>query len=200
MLKPALPVHFMRIFSLLTLSAIALATGLAREDEDLYLPLPEMEPMLESNAPQQASFLKPTKSIKPPAPGTQAAMAPAQVAAATVLPTVNAPTTQRLRRLVLVSGGTLPQEAIQSTMVASGHGSRPVTMVDVETPATVLVELAEYFGREITDDTGKKVIDTVQKGLKQNTSSSRPRKVEVVGWLPKEGVMAVAVYPDVEGS
>lgn len=196
----------MRHFSLLTTSIIALATGMVCADEDLFLPLPEMDPMMEL-APQQPTspvFLKPSKSIKPPAAGSSAANAPAITSTATVLPTVNAPTTPRLRRLVLVTGGTLAPEAIQSTMVASGQSSRPVTMVDVETPATVLVELAEYFGREITDDTGRRVIDTVQKGLKNTasstTSSNRPRKVEVVGWLPKEGVMAVAVYPDVEGS
>lgn len=178
----------------LLIPAIALAAVVAHADEDLYLPLPQMEPEVSQ---QQPVFLKPTKSIKPPAPAAaasgQAAPAPADLAA--VLPKVHTPTTPRLRRLILVPGGNLAPDALESAMLASGQGGKPVTTMDVETPATIIAELAELFGKQITADTGRAVIDTVRKGL-DKPKSDRPRRVEFAGWLPKEGVMAVAVYPE----
>ena len=186
----------------LILFALSLALAMAgdlRADEDLYLPLPEMEPMLDVQ-PRQPVFLKPTKSIKPPVPSAaptsrspSATSAPQDLAS--VLPTVNSPTTPRLRRLILVPGGNMAPQALQSAMLASGQSAKPVTMMDVDTPATILAELAELFGKQITADTGRAVIDTVRKGL-DKPESDRPRRVEFAGWLPKEGVMAVAVYPE----
>lgn len=174
------------------------ASGWARADEDLYLPLPQMEPMPEVQ-PQQPVFLKPTKSIKPPpvSAATSKGSSTASVSQdiASVLPTVNTPTTPRLRRLILVPGGNLAPDALQSAMLASGQGGKPVTTLDVDTPATIIAELAELFGKQITADTGRAVIDTVRKGL-DKPESTRPRRVEFAGWLPKEGVMAVAVYPE----
>jgi hypothetical protein len=38
------------------------------------------------------------------------------------------------------------------------------------------------------------VLETVRKGM--GTASKPLKRAEVVGWLPDEGVMAVAVYPE----
>lgn len=131
-------------------------------------------------------FLKPSKSIKPPVSNTAAQPAPA---------IVEAPTAEtRLRRLVVVSG-TMTPEAIRETILACGQTRTPVTTVGgMNAPAPMLSDLAGLFGSAVTEDTQKKVLETVRKGM---GSSAKPlQRVEVVGWLPSEGVMAVAVYPE----
>lgn len=131
-------------------------------------------------------FLKPSKSIKPPAGSTVAQPSPA---------IVQAPTSEtRLRRLVVVSG-TMTPEAIRETILACGQTRMPVTTAGgVNAPAPMLSDLAGLFGSTVTEDTQKKVLETVRKGM---GSSAKPvQRVEVVGWLPSEGVMAVAVYPE----
>ena len=60
----------------------------------------------------------------------------------------------------------------------------------VNAPAPVLTDLAWLFGSTVTEDTQKKVLETVRKGMGE---SSKPlKRAEIVGWLPTEGVMAVA--------
>ena len=99
-----------------------------------------------------------------------------------------------MRRLVVVDA-TMSPESIRQTILASGHGRVPVTMAGgVSAPAPVLTDLAGLFGSTATEETQKKVIETVKKGM---GSSSRPlKRVEVVGWVPSHGVMAIAVYPE----
>ncbi len=131
-------------------------------------------------------FLKPSKSIKPPVSTVAAVSAPA---------IVQSPTAEtRLRRLVVVSGAMTP-EAIRDTILACGQTRTPVTMAGGgNAPAPMLSDLAALFGSTVTEDTQKKVLETVRKGM---GSSAKPlQRVEVVGWLPSEGVMAVAVYPE----
>jgi hypothetical protein len=131
-------------------------------------------------------FLKPTKSIKPPVNETATVATPS---------IVQAPTAEtRLRRLVVVSG-TMTPEAIREAILACGQSRTPVTMLGgVNAPAPVLTDLAGLFGSTVTEDTQKKVLETVRKGMGE--SSKRLKRAEIVGWLPMEGVMAVAVYPE----
>lgn len=132
-------------------------------------------------------FLKPSKSIKPPAASTAVAAVPASI--------VLAPTADtRLRRLVVVSGSMTP-EAIREAIIACGQSRTPVTTLGgVNAPAPVLTDLAGLFGSTVTEDTQKKVLDTVRKGM---GDASKPlKRAEVVGWVPSEGVMAVVVYPE----
>jgi hypothetical protein len=184
-----MPVSF-RILVLLTAAASASA------EEALPLPtsLTPVLPLLETNAtPVPAGFLKPTKSIRPPVSAppaagmTAAAPAPVQI--------VSAPgPDMRLRRLVVVNAAMAP-EAIRDTIIASSQGRTPVTFAGgVTASAPVLSDLANLFGSTATEDTQKKVIETVRKGM---GAATRPlKRVEVVGWVPSQGVMAVAVYPE----
>jgi len=139
------------------------------------------------DAPSETRFLKPTKSIKPPAaaPG---------LAAAVAQPQVNAPTVARLRKLILMPGGLSP-EMMREQILASGKNRTPVTIVGMDAPAPILTNLANFFGSDVNADTQKQLLDTVSQGMGNKTSKT-PRRVEVVGWLPSEGVMAVAVYPE----
>lgn len=138
--------------------------------------------------PASTRFLKPTKSIKPPMPAANGSRA-----LAITEPQVNAPTAARLRRLILMPGDLSPAD-IRQQILASGQGRKPVTVVGMEAPAPVLTNLAAFFGSDVNADTQKKLLDTVSQGLA--TASKSPRRVEVIGWLPSEGVMAVAVYPE----
>ena len=168
------------LFSLLCVTAGA---------QDSLLPLPEGGldyPPLEVSAPADTVFLKPTKSIKPPLPGSQAAPI--------AQPQIHAPTVARLRRLILMPGGLSP-EMMREQMVASGQNRTPVTIVGMDAPAPILSNLANFFGSDVNADTQKQLLDTVSQGMGNKTSKT-PRRVEVVGWLPSEGVMAVAVYPE----
>lgn len=107
-------------------------------------------------------------------------------------PQVNAPTA-RLRRLILMPGN-LPPEAMRETMLAGGQSKSPVTALGINAPAPVLTDLAGFFGSTVNAATQKMLLETVSKGL--GNKSKAPRRVEVVGWSPNEGVMAVAVYPE----
>lgn len=131
-------------------------------------------------------FLKPSKSIKPPVSTVAPAPAPSIVQA----PSADT----RLRRLVVVSG-TMTPEAIRDTILACGQTRMPVTTAGgVNAPAPMLSDLAGLFGSTVNEDTKNKVLETVRKGM---GSTAKPlKRVEVVGWLPSEGVMAVAVYPE----
>lgn len=183
----------------LLLSTAALT---AQAEESLPLPMTLMPPVPENNgilprvstAPHSGGFIKPTKSIKPPAAAvattatSQALPPPIQI--------VSSPTAEtRLRRLVVVNGSSMNSQAIHETIVASSNGRMPVTVAGgVSASAPVLTDLAGLFGSAATPDTQQKVIDTVKKGM---GSATKPlTRVEVVGWVPSQGVMAIAVYPE----
>ena len=173
---------------LLNLACLCLLSA-AASAEDAFLPLPQGGPELPvyEPLPSEPRFLKPTKSIKPPAPAL------GQTTVAAVQPTVTAPTAARLRRLILMPGDATPA-AIRQQILASGQSRTPVTVVGMDAPAPVLSNLAGFFGTDVNAHTQKQLLDTVRKGLA--TPAKAPRRVEVVGWLPTEGVMAVAVYPE----
>lgn len=168
-----------RVTSLLLLSLC----GLAASAQDAFLPLPQAGPEMMVVPESESRFLKPTKSIKPP---TTSASTAGQV---------TAPIVARLRRLILMPAG-LPAEALREQIAASGQGRQPVTVVGMQAPAPVLTKLADLFGSKVTEETEKKVIDAVRVGMSAGSPGSSPRRVEVVGWSPVEGVMAVAVYPE----
>lgn len=183
------------------LAVIAASAALGQAQEALPLPtslspvLPTVAPLPgEAPLPQGPTvFLKPTKTIKPPA-STPVAANGAQVEAPP-LQIVSSPSPDtRLRRLVVVDA-TMNPDVIRQTILASGQSRVPVTMAGgVSAPAPVLTDLAGLFGSTADEATQKKVIDTVKKGM---GSSSRPlKRVEIVGWVPSQGVMAVAVYPE----
>jgi hypothetical protein len=135
----------------------------------------------------ESRLFKPTKSIKPPTAASVATAAPK--------PQVNTPTVARLRRLILMPSGLTP-EAMREQIVASGQSRQPVTIVGMDTSAPILAKLADFFGSDVNEDTQKKVLEAVRQNLGESKPSSAPRRVEVVTWLPAEGVMAVAVYPE----
>ncbi len=158
--------------------------------QDSFLPLPKagLELPDTETARLETRFLKPTKSIKPPSLTTPQIAAVAQ-------PQVNAPTIARLRRLILMPGGLTP-EVMREQILAGGQSRQPVTVVGMNAPAPILAKLANLFGSDVNEVTQKKIVDTVRQGLDTGKTSTAPRRVEVVGWLPSEGVMAVAVYPE----
>ncbi len=173
-------------FPAFRLVAVFLVSAAALSAEEPMLPqaLGTTGPSFHSDGPR--GFLKPSKSIKPPVSTVVAAPAPS---------IVQSPTAEtRLRRLVVVSG-TMTPEAIREIILACGQTRTPVTMAGGgNAPAPMLSDLAGLFGSTVTEDTQKKVLETVRKGM---GSSAKPlQRVEVVGWLPTEGVMAVAVYPE----
>ena len=92
--------------------------------------------------------------------------------------------------------GGLTPEVMREQILASGQGRQPVTIVGMDAPAPILAKLANLFGTDVNEATQKKVVDTVRQGLETGKTTTAPRRVEVVGWLPSEGVMAVAVYPE----
>ncbi len=185
------PVRFLSIASLSLLGATLHA-------DEPYLPLPVAGPELPAfspAAPGETRFMKPTKSIKPP----QVSRLPQGLA--TVQPQINTPTVARLRRLILMPGGQTP-EVMREQILASGHSRTPVTVVGMNAPAPILTNLASFFGSDVNADSQKKLLDTVRQGMGSGSNGSgttapkAPRRVEIVGWLPSEGVMAVAVYPE----
>jgi hypothetical protein len=141
--------------------------------------------------------MKPTKSIRPPAAATTTTTTNGLVVA--VQPQVNTPTAARLRRLILMPSDLSPA-AMREQILAGSQGHTPVTVVGMNAPSQVLTTLANFFGNDVNADTQKRLLDTVRKGMGSATGSSgttkAPRRVEIVGWLPTEGVMAMAVYPE----
>lgn len=183
--RVAAPYIFARVlYRPLLSSLICFLCAVASAQE---LPLPEGGP-LQPTLPSEAgsAFLKPTKSIKPPPVSTWGGATLARQ------PQVNAPTA-RLRRLILMPGN-LPPEAMRETMLAGGQSKAPVTAVGIDAPAPVLTDLAGFFGSTVNPGTQKMLLETVSKGM--SAKSKPPRRVEVVGWSPADGIMAVAVYPE----
>jgi hypothetical protein len=165
---------------------MSLACAAVLRAQDSLLPLPVAGPDIPVVMEETGSrFLKPTKSIKPPVVAVSPAVAGA------MQPNVNIPTVARLRRLILMPGG-LPPEAMREQMAAVGQSRQPVTAVGMTAPAPVLAKLAD-----VNDDTQKKVVDAVRQGMSTDrTAKESPRRVEIVGWAPTEGVMTVVVYPE----
>jgi hypothetical protein len=170
---------------------MSLACAAVLRAQDSLLPLPVAGPDIPVVMEETGSrFLKPTKSIKPPVVAVSPAVAGA------MQPNVNIPTVARLRRLILMPGG-LPPEAMREQMAAVGQSRQPVTAVGMTAPAPVLAKLADLFGSNVNDDTQKKVVDAVRQGMSTDrTAKESPRRVEIVGWAPTEGVMTVVVYPE----
>ncbi|MES2593967.1 MAG: hypothetical protein V4662_01455 [Verrucomicrobiota bacterium] len=172
---------------------MSLTCAAALRAQDSLLPLPVAGPdlpVMEESVDTGSRFLKPTKSIKPPVTAVSPSMASA------LQPHVNVPTAARLRRLILMPGG-LPPEAMREQIAAIGQSRQPVTAVGMTAPAHVLAKLADLFGSNVNDDTQKKVVDAVRQGMSTDaTAKAAPRRVEVVGWAPAEGVMTVVVYPE----
>lgn len=183
-------------------------------DEDELLPLPQAAPAIAAPiSPVPRGYARPTVTIKPPtaAPSSQpkpAPFAPAPIAAAPVRPTARAqvlsttvvPTpegTAALRRLVILPGNPSP-DATRTSMLAAGETKEAVTCVGVQAPAPVLLNLAGFFGNRVTPDSQKQLLETVQKGLAK--PDEKPHHVQMVGWWPAEGVMAVAIDADDSGS
>ncbi len=182
------------------MAVLATSAAFVQAQEALPLPqslspvLPTYDGVQSQGIPQApAVFLKPTKSIKPPVSTPVAANgAPVETPPLQIVSSP-APDT-RLRRLVVVDA-TMSPDLIRQTILASGQGRVPVTMAGgVSAPAPVLTDLAGFFGATANEETQKKVIDTVKNGM--GSSSRRLGRVEVVGWVPSQGVMAVAVYPE----
>lgn len=152
------------------------------------LPVEGLATPLQDSVSTEPHFLKPSKSIKPPTVAASIALAAPQ-------PQISTPTVARLRRLILMPSGLTP-EAMREQIVASGQSRQPVTIVGMNSSAPILAKLADFFGSYVNEDTQKKVVEAVRENLGDSKSSSAPRRVEVVTWLPAEGVMAVAVYPE----
>ncbi len=168
---------------------ITCLTALILRAEDLPLPTGNgflLEPVPQMLPSSGSAFLKPTKSIKPPPALPGGRLAAAQ-------PQVHAPTEARLRRLILLPGGLSPQ-AMREQIAAGGQGLQPMTVVGMQAPAPVLADLASFFGGAVNPETQKRLVETVRHGLAEGRRA--PKRVEVVGWLPGEGVMALAVYPE----
>ncbi|MFN0075064.1 MAG: hypothetical protein ACKVY0_01185 [Prosthecobacter sp.] len=172
-------------FTVFCLVAVCLASAAVVSAQEPVLPQ-ALVPGTSFYSDGPRGFLKPSKSINPPVSAAVAVTAPS---------IVQTPTAEtRLRRLVVVSS-TMTPEAIREAILACGQTRTPVTMLGgVNAPAPVLTDLAGLFGSTVTADTQKKVLETVRKGMGESSKSLK--RVEIVGWLPNEGVMAVAVYPE----
>ncbi len=197
---------FLRLVTLtLTLSTLAV------QAQDL--PLPGLEPRLESgrdvSGAAGGTFLKPTVSIKPPNVAADTASTHARsveqilgeeqkvlmekAALFEAQRGKDARVTAALKRIVLMEG-PVSKKLPGCEFLPQGVEGKPVTLVGVHAPQEVVRGLESFFGAQLTPDNEKKLLDTVRKGMAH--SSKRERKVEVLGWWPKEGVMAVGVYPE----
>ncbi|MCB1208723.1 MAG: hypothetical protein KDK97_05330 [Verrucomicrobiales bacterium] len=199
---------------LLSFIILSAGTNSVRADEDELLPLPQAAPpMVAPIAPAPSGYTRPTVTIKPPTVAPSALpkkeifspapvdIAPTRPAArAQVLSTTVVPAPEgvsALRRLVILPGKPSP-DATRTSMLAAGETKDAVTCVGVQAPAPVLLNLASFFGNRVTPDSQKQLLETVQKGLAK--PDQKPRQVQMVGWWPTEGVMAVAIDADDSGS
>lgn len=153
------------------------------------------------------TFLKPTKSIKPPVTATPAPDARSteqilreeqrllleKTAALAQQRATEQKVTSALKRIVVMQG-PISKKLDRAEVLPQGSAGKPVTLVGIDAPKDVVRGLEGFFGVELTPDTEKKLLDTVRKGMAG--ASKHDRKVEVLGWWPKEGVMAVGVYPE----
>ena len=167
-------------------------------------------PVIDPSSQNGTLFLKPTTSIKPPLPAPAAATPETARTAEQILGqeqkllVSNAEvlaqkreTEQRvtaaLKRIVVMQG-PLSKKLDRAEMLPGGFDGKSVTLVGIDAPIGVVRGLEGFFGVPLTPDNEKKLLDTVRKGMAG--ASKQERKVEVLGWWPKEGVMAVGVYPE----
>ncbi len=201
--------HWLLSFIILITATVRVVAG-----EDEFLPLPQAAPsVVAPKAALPSGYVRPTITIKPPATVTPAAgkagtvlvptaAAPsdrpaprAQVVSTSVTPAPSP--TAALRRLVILPGKPTP-DATRTSMLAAGETKEAVTCVGVHAPAPVLLNLAGFFGNRVTPDSQKQLLETVKNGLAK--PDQKPRQVQMVGWWPTEGVMAVAIEGDDSGS
>lgn len=192
----------MRVLSQLAVPMI-LACGMASSGQELPLPIP-----LEPPTTSPPIFLKPTISIKPPQASPAGTAAPrsteqllsaeqkvindrlAQIADQRDRETK---ATAALKRLVLLQGPAGKKNDPRVVLQALGN-QKPVTLIGVSAPVDTLRRLEGFFGAALTPDNEKKILDAVRSGFAG--AANHERKVEVFGWWPNEGVMAVAVWPE----
>jgi hypothetical protein len=189
--------------------AVVAACAFAAQAQDL--PLPQYNGG-RAQAPAAAldggtPFLKPTKSIKPPvtAPPASDVRSTEQLlreeqrlllektVALVQQRAVEQRVTSALKRIVVMQG-PISKKLDRAEVLPQGTEGKPVTLVGIDAPKDVVRGLEGFFGVELTPDNEKKLLDTVRKGMAG--ASKHDRKVEVLGWWPKEGVMAVGVYPE----
>lgn len=181
------------------LASVAFSAAVA---EDLPLPLPH-QPGLDPlpRQPEASSgpvFLKPTTSIKVPAASAPALgggqkFAPVQKSALADQREVESRVTAALKRIVVMQGGAgrkLDQK-VPPPNVADG---KAVTLIGINAPKDTVRNLEGFFGVQLTPDNEKKVLETLRKGMAGTGRQSS--RVEVLGWWPEEGVMAVGVSPE----
>lgn len=155
-------------------------------------------------------FLKPTTSIKPPLPAPVTSGPDASSNTGKILSreqrlllsnaealsqklVTEQRVTAALKRIVVMKGPLL-KKLDRAEMLPAGADGKPVTLVGIAAPTEVVRGLESFFGVQLTPDNEKKLLDTVRKGMAG--ASKLERKVEVLGWWPNEGVMAVGVYPE----
>lgn len=155
------------------------------------LPLPVREGPLIPSASTGGPLLKPTVSIKPPVTATASSASANQQAMQAAEQKVIA--SAALRRLVLMEGPVKSKPAAPPFLAANQDG-KPVTLAGVNVTGETIKSLESFFGAAVTPDSEKKLLDAVRSGLAGGRKAGR--KVEVVGWWPVEGVMAVAVWPE----
>ena len=186
-----------------------IGSGMIRAQE---LPLPVkdggFEPMVPLPEAPSPTFLKPTVSIKPPASATPVAPAAlkngqgmtaeqqllmAKAASLAAQRAKDQAAAVSVKRIVVMKG-PLSKKLEKSEMLPANPDGRPVTLVGIDAPKDVVLGLESFFGVQLTPDNEKKLLETVSKGMAG--ASHQDRKVEVLGWWPKEGVMAVGVHPE----
>ncbi len=144
-------------------------------------------------------MLRPTITIKPPALPAPVVKAEDAVAAeqrmlmekAAALAAQRAQelkTTAALKRLVVVQGPVSQKPALPPA--ADG---KTLSLVGLDASKEVIRNLEGFFGVEINDASQKKLLEAVRAGIA--ASADKDRKVELLGWWPEEGVMAVTVSP-----
>lgn len=201
-------VHFFRHVSMAVFLPAVLAPG-----QDLPLPRHERDPVptpLMQMPQSPPPFLRPTTSIKPPLPAAAVKPEPAEKTAQQILSreqgvllgkadsltqkmAAEQRVTAALKRIVVMQG-PVARKLDSSQLPRDGGEGKPVTLVGIEAPNEVVRGLEGFFGVQLTPDNEKKLLDTVRRGMAG--ASKQERKVEVLGWWPKEGVMAVGVYPE----
>jgi hypothetical protein len=197
-------VHFLR-----STTAVIAACAFAAQAQDLPLPQYGRGPMQVPGVSLDGgtTFLKPTKSIKPPVTAVPAPeersreqllreeqrLLIEKTAALAQQRAAEQKATSALKRIVVMQG-PLSRKLDRSEVLPQGKEGKPVTLVGIDAPTDVVRGLEGFFGVELTPDNEKKLLDTVRKGMAG--ASKQDRKVEVLGWWPKEGVMAVGVYPE----
>jgi hypothetical protein len=148
------------------------------------LPLPRQAPEQSQGVNDSVPLMRPTVSIRPPASVPSGAQP--EAGGVSVKPLVT------LKRLVVMQG-PVDQKMVKPELLPVGLDGKPVTVLGLNAPHEAIKSLESFFGVEMNEASEKKLLDTVRQGLAG--SETARGKVELLGWWPKEGVMAVAVYP-----